>query len=91
MKTQTRPLAVPSNNAINHFMSVTTPAHVIKRIKPIFARDRFVSLRLVLGFCRLPPIIDALLAHRLADGLKIVDDRRHGVGPPPLDVPNNII
>src|ERR1700758_900284 len=52
------------------------PIESAKRIKPII-RERLSNLRLGLGLCRLPPLVDVPLAQRAADGLKVVDDGRH--------------
>jgi hypothetical protein len=70
-----RPLATPSGIAINHFISVTSDPTTKRVERPI----RYCGLgrRLGLRLCRLPPIVDALLAQRFADGPKVVDDCRH--------------
>jgi hypothetical protein len=62
-------------------MHVQVGAHErAKRIKPIIGRP-LGRLRFGLVLFRLSPIVDTLLAQRPADGLKVVDDRRHGFTP----------
>jgi hypothetical protein len=79
-KAQRRPLATPSGIAINHFMSVIPwPVHLTKWVIPgievrCYLLGGFLETGYRLVLLRLPPIVDSLLAHRLADGLKIVDD-----------------